>query len=38
MMVEADVVQIIGTLLGAFGLGWGAGFLLITFKKLVEQL
>jgi len=37
-MTEADIIEVISHLVGAFGIGWTAGFLLHTFKKFTEVL
>lgn len=36
-MNEADFAQVIGYLFGAYGVGWGAGYLLRAFHKLAEM-
>lgn len=38
LITNADVAELIGMLLGAYGLGWGAGYIQVTFIKASEKI
>lgn len=37
-MSQADVLQYVSYLAGAYAIGWASGYLLLTFKKLMEKI
>lgn len=36
MTTEADVLEIVGYLFGAYGIGWTAGYLFLSAQKVLE--
>lgn len=37
-MTEQDFAQVVGYLFGAYGVGWGSGYLVRAFHKLAEMI
>ena len=36
--MEVEPTVVIGSLFAAYMIGWGAGFLILTFKQLMEKI
>lgn len=37
-MTDGDLLEVLGLLFGAYGLGWGSGFLMFAVKRGLEML